>query len=110
MRELKTKNYVKNSKKLLNILHNQFFFFCMYKMDSFALLTANAWRKNGTEVIKYSGEIWINQGHLQEKRDLSNISDRTQYYSDEFKNMGCEIQEYGNSQPYRVFVQNILAV
>ena len=110
MRELKTKNYVKNSKKLLNILHNQFFFFCMYKMDSFALLTANAWRKNGTEVIKYSGEIWINQGHLQEKRDLSNISDRTQYYSDEFKNMGCEIQEYGNYQPYRVFVHNILAV
>ena len=27
----------------------------------------------------------MNQGHLQEKLDLSNISDRTQYYSDEFE-------------------------
>ena len=76
---------MKNSQKLLNILHNRIFFVCMYKMDSFAFFTANAWRKNGIEVTEYSGEIWINQGHLQEKRDLSNISDRTQYYSDEFK-------------------------
>ena len=78
-------------------------------MDSFAFFTANAWRKNGIEVTEYSGEIWINQGHLQEKHDLSNISDRTQYYSDEFRNMRCEIQECGNYQPYRVFIQNILA-
>ena len=48
---------------------------CMYKMDSFALFTAHAWRKNGIEALEYSGEIWINQGHLQEKLDLSNISD-----------------------------------
>ena len=47
----------------------------MYKMDSFALFTAHAWRKNGIEALEYSGEIWINQGHLQEKLDLSNISD-----------------------------------
>ena len=47
--------------------------------------TVNAWRKNGVEVREYGAEKWINQGHLQEKRDLSNISDRTQYYSDEFK-------------------------
>ena len=49
--------------KIIKRLHHQF--------------TVNAWRKNGAEK-------WINQGHLQEKRDLSNISDRTQYYSDEF--------------------------
>ena len=53
-------------------------------MDSFALFTAHAWRKNVVEVIEYGGEIWMNQGHLQEKLDLSNISDRTQYYSDKF--------------------------
>ena len=57
----------------------------MYKRDSFALFTAHAWRKNVVEVIEYGGEIWMNQGHLQEKLDLSNISDRTQYYSDEFE-------------------------
>ena len=60
------------------------FFLCMYKMDSFALFTANAWRKNDVEVIEYGGKIWINQGHLQEKLDIANIADRTQYYSDEF--------------------------
>ena len=54
-------------------------------MDSFTLFTANAWRKNDVEVIEYGGKIWINQGHLQEKLDLLNISDWTQYYSDEFK-------------------------
>ena len=58
----------------------------MYKIDSFASFTAHAWRKNVVEVIEYSVEIWMNQGHLQEKLDLSNISDRTQYYSDMMRN------------------------
>ena len=87
---------IEKQPKIIKPLHHQF--------------TVNAWRKNGVEVREYGAEKWINQGHLQEKRDLSNISDRTQYYSDEFRNMRCEIQECGNYQPYRVFVQNILAV
>ena len=49
-------------------------------MNSFALLTTNAWRKNDVEVIEYGGEIWINQGHLQEKLGLSNSFNKTQYY------------------------------
>ena len=53
-------------------------------MDSFALFTANVWRKSDVETIECSGKIWINQGHLQEKLDIANISDRSQYYSDEF--------------------------
>ena len=56
----------------------------MYKMDSFALFTANAWRRNGVEVIEYSDKIWINQGHLQEKLGIADILDKIQYYSDEF--------------------------
>ena len=39
--------------------------------------------KNGVEAIEYADKIWINQGYLQEKLDIANISDRTQYYSDE---------------------------
>ena len=57
----------------------------MSKMDSFALFTANAWRKNGVEVIEYGGEIWITGVDLLEKLYLSNISDRSQYYSKELK-------------------------
>ena len=61
---------IEKQPKIIKPLHHQF--------------TVNAWRKNGVEVREYGAEKWINQGHLQEKRDLSNISDRTQYYSDEF--------------------------
>ena len=38
----------------------------MYKMNTVALFNAKAWRKNGVEAIEYGGEIWINQGHLEE--------------------------------------------
>ena len=82
----------------------------MNKMDSFSLITANAWRKNDADVIKYGGKIWINQGHLQEKLGIANIADRTQYYSNEFKKMRCEIQECGKYQPCRMFIENTLAV
>ena len=79
---------------------------CIYKIDPFALFIAQAWRKNGVEAIEYCGKIWINQGKL----DPSNISDRTQYYSEEFKKMRCKIKECGNYQLFRVFIQNILAL
>ena len=82
----------------------------MYEMDSFALFTANAWRKNDVEAIEYSVKIWINQGHLEEKLNIANISDRTQYYSDEFKKIRCKIQECGKHQPCRMFIENTLAV
>ena len=79
-------------------------------MDSIALFTANLWRKNNVEVIEYGGKIWINQGHLQEKLDIANIADRTQYYSDEFLKMRCKIQVCGKYQPCRMFIENTLAV
>ena len=46
-------------------------------------------RKNDVEAIEYSAKIWINQSHLQEKLDIANISNRTQYYSDKFTKMRC---------------------
>ena len=39
---------------------------CMYKMNTVTLFNAKAWGKNGVEAIEYGGEIWINQGHLEE--------------------------------------------
>ena len=57
----------------------------MYKMsDSFALFTAEAWRKKDVELIENGGKIWINEGHLQEKLGIAKIADRTQYYSHKF--------------------------
>ena len=37
----------------------------MYKIDPFALFTANAWRKKDVEDIECDGKIWINQTHLK---------------------------------------------
>ena len=42
--------------------------------------------------------------------DIANISDRTQYYSEKFIKMRCEIQECGKYQPCRILVKNTLAV
>ena len=56
----------------------------MHKMNSFALFTANTWRKNDVEVTEYGDKIWINQGHLQEEFGIANITGRTHCYSDEF--------------------------
>ena len=85
-------------------------FLCMYQMDSFTLFTANSWRRNDVEVIEYGGKIWINQEHLQEELGIAKIADRTQYYSDEFEKMRCQIQECGKYQPCTMFIENNLAV
>ena len=80
----------------------------MYKMNTFALFTAESCKKNDIEVIEYGGEIWIN--HFEKKLDITNIANRTQYYSSEFKKMRCEIQECGKYQHCRIFIKNNLAI
>ena len=79
-------------------------------MNTFALFTAEEWKKNNVKPIEHGGEISINQGHLQKKLDIANIADRTQYYSSEFKKMKYEIQKCGKYQPCRVFIDNTLTV
>ena len=54
-------------------------------MVVFPLFAAKAWRKNGVEAIEHGRETWINQGILEKKLNFSIISDKTRYYSDEFK-------------------------
>ena len=111
-RRLKTKIKWKTVKIIEHFMSSKkiIFFLCVYKMDSFAVFTANVWTKSNVEVIEYGGKIWINQGHLQEKLGIVNIADRTQYYSDEFKKTRCEIQECYKYQPCRMFIENNLAV
>ena len=66
--------------------------------------------KNDVEVIEYGSEIWINRKHLEKKLDIANIAGRTQHCSSEFKTMRCETQECGKYQPFRIFINNTLAV
>ena len=60
--------------------------------------------KNDVEVIEDSGEIWINQKHLEKKLDTENIADRTQCYSSELKKNEKQIQESAKYQPCRIFI------
>ena len=50
-------------------------------MNTSALFTAEAWKKNDVEVIEYGSEIWINKKRLEKKFDIANIAYITQYYS-----------------------------
>ena len=83
MCELKIKNLMKNSKKLLNILcHQKIHFFTMQKMKSFSIKT---WSKIGVEIIKHNGKKWINEKYLEIALGYKNLVNKTQYYSDELK-------------------------
>ena len=81
----------------------------MYK-NTFALFTAEAWKKNDVEVIEYGSEIWANQKHLEKKLDISNIADRTQYCSSNFKKMRCEIQVWNTSMETINLVKFLLKI
>ena len=81
---------------------------CMYKMLTFSIKT---WSKINVEVIKYNHKKWINE-KLSEValgyKDL--VGNKTQYYSDEFKERRCEIQDCEDFQPCRKFIAEELAI
>ena len=80
----------------------------MYKMDTFALFTTEAWKKDDVEVIEYGSEIWINQRHLEKNLILQILLTELSIILQNLKK--CEIQECGKYQPSRIFIKNILAV
>ena len=111
MFEIKTKIMSKTAKNYETFTSSKkVFCVFMYKMDAFPLFTAKAWRKNGVEAIKHGSEILINQGIFEKKFGLKNISDKTQYYSDEFKKMRCKIKDCDKYQSCRMFMENTTAV
>ena len=77
-------------------------------MKSFSIKT---WSKIGVEVIKYDGKKWINEKHLETALGYNNlVSNKTQYYSDEFKKRRYEIQDCEDFQPCRKFIAEQLAI
>ena len=55
----------------------------MYKMLTYSIKTQ---KKNGVEAIRYNDKKWINEKHLEKALGYKNlVSNKTQYYSDEFK-------------------------
>ena len=57
----------------------------MYKIKSFSIKT---WNNNDVEAIKYDGKKWTNEKQLETALGYKNLaSNKTQFYSDEFKKM-----------------------
>ena len=82
---LKQKIKKKNSQKLFNIYAIKFVCVCVYVSNEHIYsIHCRSLGKNGVEAIEYGGEILINQGHLQEKLDIANIAERTQFYYSKF--------------------------
>ena len=77
-------------------------------MKSFSI---KIWNNNGVEVIKYGGKKWINEKHLETVLGYTKLaSNKTQFYSDEFKKRRCETQDCEDFQPCRKFFAEQLAV
>ena len=80
----------------------------MYKMKSFSIKT---WKKIGVEAIKYNDKKWINEKNLETAIGYKNlVSNKTQYYSDEFKKRRHEIQDCEDFQPCRKFIAEKLEI
>ena len=61
----------------------------MYKMLTYSIKT---WKKIGVEAIKYHDKKQINEKHLEIALGYKNlVSNKSQYYSDEFKKRRYEI-------------------
>ena len=55
----------------------------MYKMLTYSIKT---WKKIGIEAIKCNNKKWINEKNMETVLGYKNlVSNKTQYYSDEFK-------------------------
>ena len=80
----------------------------MHKMKSLSIKTQS---KIGVEVIKYNGKKWINEKNLETALGYKNlVSNKTQYYSDEFKKRRYELQDCEDFQPCRKFIAEELAI
>ena len=80
----------------------------MYKMKPFSIKT---WNNNGVESIKCDDKKWINENHLETALGYKNLaSNKTQFYSDEFKKGRREMQDSEDFQSFRKFIAEELAV
>ena len=74
-------------------------------------VSIKTWNNNGVGAITYDGKKWINEKQLETALGYKNLaSNKTQFYSDEFKKIRCEIQDCENFQPCRKFISEKIAV
>ena len=65
--------------------------------------------KNVVKVIVFNGKKWLNEKHVEEPIEHSNLPAVTNQYSSELKKQRQEIQNCGKYQPCRRFLEEGLA-
>ena len=78
-------------------------------MNTFALFTAEAWKKMMLKLI-YGGEKRVSQKHLERNLILQILLTELSIILQNSKKRRCKIQESGKYQPCRIFIKNTLAV
>ena len=62
-------------------------------------------KKNGVEVIIFNGKKWLNETNIKDQLKHSNLAAVTLQYSSERRKQRQELQDCGNHQPCRRFLE-----
>ena len=62
-------------------------------------------RKNGVEVIVFNGNMWLNETNIQDQLKHSSLAAVTLKYPPKYRKQRQELQNCGNCQPCRIFLQ-----
>ena len=66
--------------------------------------------KNGVEVIAFNGKKWLNETNIKDQLKHSNLATVTLQYSSELRKQRQELQDCGNHQPCRIFLEKDFAM
>ena len=66
--------------------------------------------KNGVEVIVFNRKKWLNEKNIKDQLKHSNLATVTLQYSSEIRIQRQELQDCGNHQPCRIFLEEDFAM
>ena len=66
--------------------------------------------KNGVEVIVFNGKKWLNETNIKDQLKHSNLATVTLQYYTELRKQRQELQDCGNYQPCRGFLEEDFAM
>ena len=73
-------------------------------------ITKETWERNGVEVIVFNGKKWLNETNTKDQLKYSNLAALTLQYPPKYRKQRQDLQNYGNYQPCRIFLKEILAM
>ena len=80
------------------------------KKTTLFCISRKRWRKNGVEVIVFNSKMWLNEKHVEEQLEHSNLAAVANQYSSELIKRRQELQNCGKYQPCRRFLEERFAM